>query len=220
MVFDLSDYFIFVVNDFTSLDQRYLDKLSRGLQHSVYKTFREIIVIHNLKDVESIDILDHLWKTQVTQIYGSGSVVRTCVAANDPSTGKLTEKHVVWFKTNYSRHICVANADCAVGLSVNPWAFSLLRYWLKAVFVPVNREMSIVESVIKYSNIKLEQYFRHSVKLKIRDTNLFTEKYLYIEAPNNNESIKIPQVLIDSSGLVINRPDSFIPAVDIIKNSS
>lgn len=31
LVYDISDYFICVVNDFTSLDQRYLDKLSRNL---------------------------------------------------------------------------------------------------------------------------------------------------------------------------------------------
>lgn len=29
LVFEISDYFLFVVNDFTSLDQRYLDKLTR-----------------------------------------------------------------------------------------------------------------------------------------------------------------------------------------------
>ena len=34
LVFELSDYFLCIVNDFTSLDQRYLDKLSRSLQHS------------------------------------------------------------------------------------------------------------------------------------------------------------------------------------------
>ena len=31
LVFEISDYFVCVVNDFTSLDQRYLDKLSRNL---------------------------------------------------------------------------------------------------------------------------------------------------------------------------------------------
>jgi len=31
LVFEISDYFICVVNDFTSLDQRYLDRLSRSL---------------------------------------------------------------------------------------------------------------------------------------------------------------------------------------------
>jgi hypothetical protein len=40
IVFEISDYFICVVNDFTSLDQRYLDKLSRNLQNSSSKNFR------------------------------------------------------------------------------------------------------------------------------------------------------------------------------------
>ena len=34
VIFDLADYFLCVVNDFTSLDQRYLDKLTRSLQNS------------------------------------------------------------------------------------------------------------------------------------------------------------------------------------------
>ncbi len=78
LVFDISDYFICVVNDFTSLDQRYLDKLARNLQNSPTKTFRflnliplklsklfpsEVIVVHNLKEVEDQEVLEHLWKT-------------------------------------------------------------------------------------------------------------------------------------------------------------
>ena len=65
LVFDVSDYFLFVVNDFTSLDQRYLDKLTRSLQNSAIKLFREVIVVHNFKEIESAEILDHIWKTQV-----------------------------------------------------------------------------------------------------------------------------------------------------------
>ena len=42
LIFDLADYFVCVVNDFTSLDQRYLDKLTRGLQNS-NKVFKEVI---------------------------------------------------------------------------------------------------------------------------------------------------------------------------------
>ena len=37
----MSDYFLCVVNDFTSLDQRYLDKLTRSLQNSM-KVFKEV----------------------------------------------------------------------------------------------------------------------------------------------------------------------------------
>lgn len=73
LVFDIADYFLFVVNDFTSLDQRYLDKLSRSLQTTASKGFREVIVIHNFKEVESEEILEHIWKTQVKDIYPEGS---------------------------------------------------------------------------------------------------------------------------------------------------
>ena len=41
LIFEMSDYFLCVVNDFTSLDQRYLDKLTRNLQNS-NKPFREV----------------------------------------------------------------------------------------------------------------------------------------------------------------------------------
>ena len=50
LIFEMSDYFLCVVNDFTSLDQRYLDKLTRNLQNSK-KAFREVIVVHNCKEV-------------------------------------------------------------------------------------------------------------------------------------------------------------------------
>ncbi len=53
---------------------------------------------------------------------------------------------------NDHRHICLAHHDSAVGKSVNPWTFSLLRYWLKSVFVPVDRKFSVVKSVIHHSN--------------------------------------------------------------------
>mmetsp|Transcript_8902 Transcript_8902/g.8881 ORF Transcript_8902/g.8881 Transcript_8902/m.8881 type:complete len:135 (+) Transcript_8902:229-633(+) len=94
MVFELSDYFICVVNDFTSLDQRFLDKITRSLQNSTTKTFREVIVVHNLKDVENKEVIDHIWETQVTQIYGSGSSLKTRVAAISNKTGDLVEKDV------------------------------------------------------------------------------------------------------------------------------
>jgi hypothetical protein len=84
-----------------------------------------------LKEVESEEVLDHLWQNQVTQIYGSGMIQKTKVAATNPTTGSLEEKQVVWFKTNYSRHICLCNDDSLLGCSINPWAFSLLKYWLK-----------------------------------------------------------------------------------------
>ena len=122
----MSDYFLCVVNDFTSLDQRYLDKITRNLQHSK-KDFREVIVVHNCKEVIDEDTLRHVWETQVTTIYGTGTPQNTKVAAVDLVTHQLVEKSVGWFKTPFSRHVLLANHDSDLGEQLNPWAFSLLR---------------------------------------------------------------------------------------------
>ena len=50
-----ADYFLCVVNDFTSLDQRYLDRLTRSLQNSK-KVFQEVIVVHNCKTVMEAEV--------------------------------------------------------------------------------------------------------------------------------------------------------------------
>ena len=64
VIFDLSDYFLCVVNDFTSLDQRYLDQLTRSLQNSK-KHFQEVIVVHNCKTVMEQEVMDHIFHSQI-----------------------------------------------------------------------------------------------------------------------------------------------------------
>jgi hypothetical protein len=54
-----------------------------------------------------------------------------------------------------------------VGRSINPWTVSLLLYWLKSVFVPVDRRFSVVKSVIHYSSKKLSTYFKDTVRLQL-----------------------------------------------------
>ena len=58
-----------------------------------------------------------------------------------------------------------------MGINQNPWTFSLLKYWLKAVLVPLNREFSVVDNVINFSNKKLSQYFKVPIELKVEDTS-------------------------------------------------
>lgn len=130
-----------------------------------------MIVIHNFKEVESDEILDHIWDTQVKDIYPEGSSQKTLVAATNPMTGKLVEKQVTWFKSPFTRHVCLVNQDSVMGINQNPWTFSLLKYWLKAVLVPLNREFSVVDNVINFSNKKLSQYFKVPIELQLEDTS-------------------------------------------------
>lgn len=135
VVFEISDYFIFVMSDFNAVDQRYLDKLSKMLKSSKNKPFNEIIVVHNFKEVESQEILDHFWETQVTKLFGEGLFHRTKVLAINPISGKSQEKHVQWFQTNHSRHVRLANDDSMLGNSLNPWTFSLVKHWLTVIIL-------------------------------------------------------------------------------------
>ena len=216
LIFEMSDYFLCVVNDFTSLDQRYLDKLTRNLQASK-KDFREVIVVHNCKEVIDEDTLRHVWETQVTAIYGSGTPQSTLVAAVDPTSGKLVEKTVGWFKTVFSRHVLLANADSDLGEQLNPWAFSLLRYWLKSVFVPVAREFSVVDAVVHYSNQKLASHFKAHPQLALCQTD--EKDVCYIRSLSDSpEALRLHQVAVDASGIMLARPDSYLPPVDIIRD--
>lgn len=218
LVFDVADYFLFVVNDFTSLDQRYLDKLSRSLQTSATKSFREVIVIHNFKEVESESILEHIWETQVRSIYSDGSTQKTLVAAKNPLNGKLEAKQVTWFKSPFTRHVCLVNHDSYIGINKNPWTFSLLRYWLKSVLVPLNREFSVVDNVINFSNQKLSQYFKCKIDLEMIDTEDDLKKKILCKE-SYKKPLRLPQISIDSSGFVMTRPDAFLPSVKNNNNS-
>jgi hypothetical protein len=100
------------------------------------------------------------------------------VAAINPFRKELVEKSVFWFKTQYTRHVCLVNEATSLGMSVNPWVLSLIKYWLKAVFVPLNRRFSVADTVLKHSELKLSSYLRKTINLEIRETNNALERIL------------------------------------------
>ena len=61
----------------------------------------------------------------------------------------------------------LANKDCPLGEETNPWVFALLRYWLKAVFVPINRRFSVLQSVLQSCNARLSSYFKAHPQLTV-----------------------------------------------------
>lgn len=131
IIFAISEYFICVINEFKAFDQRYLSKLAKMLdKHCSNKNFKQLIVVHNFKEIESQEILDHLWETQAPKFFGKGVFMKSKVAAVNPITGKSQEKHVHWFHTACSRHVRLANEDSMLGNSLNPWSLALIKSWL------------------------------------------------------------------------------------------
>lgn len=109
---------------------------------------------------------------------------------------------LVMFNNFINYQVCLANDDSYLGIAINPWVFSLLRYWLKAVFVPVNRPFSVVDSILSFSKVKLSQYFRTNLSLRIHDTDDYLVKTIITEQ-EIVDNVRIPQVSIDSSGLIM-----------------
>eukprot|EP00472_Partenskyella_glossopodia_P010412 CAMPEP_0197518342 /NCGR_PEP_ID=MMETSP1318-20131121/3516_1 /TAXON_ID=552666 /ORGANISM="Partenskyella glossopodia, Strain RCC365" /LENGTH=564 /DNA_ID=CAMNT_0043068611 /DNA_START=54 /DNA_END=1748 /DNA_ORIENTATION=+ len=224
IIFEVSDYFICVVNDFTSLDQRYLDKLARSLQKS-NKSFREVVVVHNFKGVTSSDALEHAWNTQVTQVYrnGGGGTRRTRVAAMNPVNNQLEDKTVTWFKTRYSRHLCLANATSSLGMAINPWAVSLLRYWLKSVVIPPSRTLTLQDTIVSHCSRKLSVCFKSNQpqnnQLKVYETEDQSVSYIRPSNPEHKKRFCTPKLALYGSSVVLERPDSFKPNVTVYKDS-
>ena len=214
VIFELADYFLCVVNDFTSLDQRYLDRLTRSLQNSK-KVFQEVIVVHNCKTVMEAEVMQHIFESQILHVYGKGKMQTTRIAAVNPHTGELEEHDVRWFKTDFSRHVLLANEDCELGDRTNAWAFALLKNWLRSAFVPVNRRFSVLQSVLQSCNARLTSYFKAQPELIVDSTA--DKRVKVIRASAQSDMMRLQQTSIDASGLLLMRPNHFLPPVDIMK---
>ena len=70
---------------------------------------------------------------------------------------------------------------------------------------------------MNYSAMKLSNYFKTGLSLHLHETNNHLIKKIKTKS-KLNDNVRIPQISIDSSGLLMTRPDSFVPAVDIIAN--
>lgn len=219
VIFELADYFLCVVNDFTSLDQRYLDKLTRSLQNSK-KVFQEVIVVHNCKTVMERSVMQHIFESQIMHVYGRGKLQTTRIAALSRVTGELEEKDVQWFKTDFSRHVLLANEDCELGDRTNPWAFGLLKNWLRSAFVPVNRRFSVLQSVLQSCDARLSSYFRSHPELVVETTDDPRLKIIRARARQDEDQMRLQQTSVDATGLLLTRPNSFTPAIDIVQEKS
>jgi len=148
------------------------------------------------------------------------------VAALNPHTQQLEDKEVQWFKTDFSRHVVLANEDCELGDATNPWAFALLRFWLKAVFVPVNRRFSVLQSVLHSCNLRLNAYIKAHPQLVVDETDDPCLKVIRgshdrgATGGSTSEGMRLPRTSGDASRLLLSRPNSFEPAIDILRGKT
>lgn len=149
-------------------------------------------------------------------MYGQGKSQTTRIAAANPATGELEEKDVSWFKTDFSRHVMLANEECELGDRTNRWVFALLKNWLRSAFVPVNRRFSVLQSVLRSCDVRLSSYFKVHPKLVVSSTDDPLVKT--IRAHAKEDAMRLNQTSVDLSGLLLTRPNSFTPSVDVVQD--
>lgn len=211
---DLSDYFIFVVNSWTTVDQRYLNRIETQLSNSAHRIFPEIIVVHNMKDVRDEEELRFAWTREIAGTLGQ--IHRTEITAIHPKTGKMTTKAVAWVKTSGRRHICLVNDYCVLGLEVNPWALGLLKCWLKGIVVPVAKSQPLLPQVMSLMGQKLSVYYRKSVHLEIRKEGN-AQAVIVAQMANQIPLIRCSDFITGSFPNI--HPDTFTPAIDAFKSA-
>ena len=83
----------------------------------------------------------------------------------------------------------LANEDCELGDQTNPWAFALLKNWLRSAFVPVNRRFSVLQSVLQSCNARLSSYFKAHPELVVETTSDRRVKVLTFNAAAGSEFV-------------------------------
>lgn len=213
IVLSLSDYFLCVVGNWTSIEQRFLQKVAISLASVPNRVFREVIVIHNLKEVTDAETLQSVWTRQIADI--AGTPQHTEVAAVNPCSGKVESRGVMWAKSEQCRHVCLVNDYCELGDRVNPWALALIKVWLKGIVVAVDRDKSVLERFILATEQKLSLFYRQSVTVTLRESSS-TEAILLGQIQPLSQ-LQTTDLLLASS-FHDQSILSFSPAFDILKS--
>ena len=178
----LSDYLLYVVDDFTSVDQRAVHRLCRLLSER-RAGFAELIVIHNMRTVADEVAFEHMWRTRILDLYGTGEELSCLVpiksveeggaaaadGAGDGGNGEGPASvacQVRWFKTQHVRHVALVSEHSALGKIVNPGSIALVRQWIHSAFVPsTNGRPPLFAQLVSASEAIISESIKNKVRL-------------------------------------------------------
>lgn len=207
LVFLLSDFFIFVVNDYTTLDQELLDKLEKQVKGFKSKTFKEIVVVHNLKDIYNEEDCEKSWEKQILSLYDRSTEATLNITTVD------SEAKVKWLKTQFSRHLVMINDRCLFGQKVNENSIKLLKMWIQTECAS-HKNKNLFEELF----LILSKDIKNSVKIEDRD-----------QGNNNYEMFQDADFICENSKYFLKNSNfsketlsvtnnQFDPDIDVVKN--
>ena len=170
MTAKLGDYLLYMVDDFTSFDQRAIHRLSRKVSEAAAskpahsRGWSELIVVHNLRTVADESTLWHQWRMQVIGLHGDGAVQTTRVALPRPG-GALEQRDVKWFHTHPVRHVVLASHGSPLGEAHNAATFALLRQWLVTAVVPHAPRENMIARLLRVGEEALRAWTQQPLRL-------------------------------------------------------
>ena len=152
LAFSLSDYFIVVVNDFTAKDQKFLKKLIRYIEN--YKASKSIIVVHNFKDVGTQELHQHVWDSQVINIFKEleeNEGKTTKVMMREVDSDRCLSENVHIYKTRFSLHVSLLRRQI-----IRSKRQIIYKKLIENIKLTLNNVNLIIEDTVKGKIIKPE----------------------------------------------------------------
>ena len=138
LALSIADYFILVVNDFTSKDQKILRRIVDYVKEQ--RQFKSIFVIHNFKDVKEKALHMHVWQEQVIKIFSpiekNGEMNTLVNVALD--SGIAVKRMVPYYRAEHTTHYSLVSNSSQYGVDFNRSSIQLIKDTIKRQITHAN----------------------------------------------------------------------------------
>lgn len=199
VVFHMSDIVLVVVNSLTWNDQVYLSSLLK--QHN--KDKRKIIIIHNLKEIKTVEEYQKQIDQDLIYCYGAKHIKQKIY--------RDRVDVVEYYESEHFLHIALAQHGSPAGNKYNTNSFRLLFKWITDSIK--FRNLDLINQLISYTNQMMPMYFKND-DLKVMYSS--NPPRIHLTKP---QELIYRDLLWSDTGLIIAR-DQFDPLYDAFQNQT
>lgn len=155
MVIALSDLLVVVVNQLTLEDQRYVRALEKKVEEfdKITRTTRQLIVVHNLKDVENKKDLETLIRKDIKNGFG-------CEESKNTLIGK--EGYKYWISRKKVTHCVIARHGSPASKGVNEETATFIQHLMQAKKTSKDgTQTNLLQGIDDYVSTYLHNYFEN-----------------------------------------------------------
>ena len=131
LALNIADYFNLVVNDFTSKDQKILERIVQYVKDQ--KQFKSIFVFHNFQNVKEEALHNYFWQNQVIKIFSpvekNGEMLTSVILRLDD--GRAVQRNVPFYKAEHTTHYSLVNNTSEYGIEFNRSSIQLIKDTIK-----------------------------------------------------------------------------------------